>query len=751
MIKINSRFFNRKRILLAAVAIILAVAAVAGIKTWFDIRPVSESLTLDPADIRKVQIRDRNGHPLSVTYQNNWNYHDYALLHEIPKLLQQAFILTEDKRFYQHGGVDWPARFHALFQNIRGFRSVRGASTITEQVIRIINPRPRTIWSRWVEGFEAVNLEKKFSKNQILEFYLNQVPYAAQRRGVVQAARYYFDRDLDTLSTGEMLTLAVMVRAPARLDLKPGTDRTKKSVTQIAGRMEKAGMISNAEFESVSQNDLVLNMPATQAQASHFVRYIYNRGISSHYFQNGKLTTTIDSSLQSKVQSIIDRRLKDLKSRHATNGAVLVVDHERGEVLAWVNSGDFSSDIPGSQIDAILTPRQPGSTLKPFLYALALETGWSAATLIDDAPLIGQVGQGQHTFRNYSHQNYGLLRLRDCLGNSLNIPAVKTIQFVGYKNFLQRLHLLGFSSLKQDAGFYGEGLALGNGEVTLFELVQAYTVLARRGAFCPLSFVINDEAAPPQKVYSEEVTSIITDILSDSKARTLEFGNDNLLSFPLHTAVKTGTSTDYCDAWAVGFSYRYVVGVWIGNLDRHPMQGITGSIGPALVLRSVFAELNRDEEGRALYLSPRLASAEICQLSGKLATDDCPSLHEWFIPGHMPADKCAMHGREANKDILTASEIGHEVHLEQPTPGLQLAMDPRIPRDAEAFPLQLPQHLPIEKTQWIVDEKIAGTTTENIHRFLWPLVRGHHIAKARIWIPGKSEPLETPSVEFIVK
>ncbi len=737
--------------MIAAIAAIFAVAAIVGIKTWFDISPVTESLTLDPADIRKVQIRDRNGQPLSVTYQNNWNYHDYALLHEIPKLLQQAFIVTEDKRFYEHGGVDWPARFHAFFQNILAFRGVRGASTITEQVIRILHPRPRTIWSRWVEGFEAANLEKKFSKDKILEFYLNQVPYAAQRRGVVQAARYYFDRDLDTLSTGEMLALAVIVRAPARLDLKLGAERAKGRVLQIAKRLLEAGMISHAELESVNRDDLILNRPATQAQASHFVYYMYNRGISPHHFRGGKLLTTIDSSLQSKVQSIIDNRLKDLQPRRVTNGAVLVVDHERGEVLAWVNSGDFSPDIPGSQIDAIITPRQPGSALKPFLYGLALETGWTAATLIDDSPLVGQVGQGQHFFHNYSHQNYGLLRLRDCLGNSLNIPAVKTIQFVGYKKFLQRLHLLGFNSLKQDAGFYGDGLALGNGEVTLFELVQAYTALARRGAFRPLSLVMDDESAPERKAYTQEVASVITDILSDPKARALEFGNDNLLGFPMHTAVKTGTSTDYCDAWAIGFSHRYVVGVWMGNLDRRPMQGITGSIGPALALRSVFAELNRDEEGSALYLSPHLASVEICQLTGKLATADCPSLHEWFISGHLPADKCAMHSGQTGKDLMTAAEIRNAVRLEQPTPGLMLAMDPRIPDDVEAFPLQLPRRLPVEKIQWIVDGIIVGTTTENIHRFLWPLVRGQHIAQARVWIPGKTEPMETPPVDFIVK
>jgi penicillin-binding protein 1C len=237
-----------------------------------------------------------------------------------------------------------------------------------------------------------------------------------------------------------------------------------------------------------------------------------------------------------------------LHANEVTNGAVLIVDHLSNEVLAWVNGGNLSEDWPGSRLDGVTTPRQPGSALKPFLYALALEKGWTAATLIDDSPLAMPVGSGLHSYRNYSRVHYGSVRLRVALGNSLNIPAVRTAQFIGPANFLERLTRLGFRSLSQHPDYYGDGLALGNGEVTLLELVQAYASLARQGVFRPLETVLHAPEETPRRVFSEEVSTLIANILSDPEARRLEFGHGNLLRFPVQTAVKTGISA----AWDAG-------------------------------------------------------------------------------------------------------------------------------------------------------------------------------------------------------
>ncbi len=720
--------------------------------TWHALLPFPPDLTLRDSTVRKVQVLDRQQHPLTITYQNDWNIHDYVALHEIPKSLQHIFVLSEDKRFYEHGGPEWNARWHAVGQNLFAGRIIRGASTITEQVVRMLHPRPRTFWSRWVEGFEAYRLESQFSKADILEFYLNQVPYASNRRGVVQAARHYFDRDLDTLNLKEMAVLAVLVRSPSRLDLRYGNKDITPSLSSLADRLLAQQLITDEDHQQLMHADLQLHQADLPIQATHFVNHVYQAQLSPNNLPV-RLHTTLDSDLQRKVQAIIDQRVHDLNDRNVHNGAVLVVDHQQNnEVLAWVNAGNFlSHDVPASQIDAIITPRQPGSTLKPFLYAMALEQGWTAATLIKDAPLSESVGTGLHSFRNYSRSYYGWLRLRDALGNSLNTPAVRTIQYVGTDMFLQQLRDLGIKSLTADANFYGDGLALGNGEVTLVELVQAYTVLANRGLFQPLRFLQPTDSTAPtatRVLFSKEASSLIADILSDSDARRLEFGSGSLLRFPVQTAIKTGTSTDYRDAWALGFNHRYTVGVWLGNLDQQPMHQVSGASGPALVLRAVFAELNRLHETAPLYLSPRLVSAEICRDNGllKTAQSPCSSRLEWFMEYNLPDDS------EPLRLAHTTDKVQH-IALRQPSDALQMAMDPRIPDAQEAFALVLEQPLPAEQGQieWLIDAQVVGESSLAQPRFLWPLQRGMHQAQARVLLSESGKTLTTPSVSFVVK
>lgn len=699
------------------------------------------SLSVANSTVRKVQFLDRYGTPLTITYQNDWNLHEYRPLHEIPELLQQVFILAEDKRFYEHNGSDWWARLHALLQNIIALRKVRGASTITEQTVRILHPRPRTIWARWLEGFEAARMEKRFSKADILEFYLNQVPYASNRRGVAQAARYYFDRDLDTLNMKEMMALSVLVRSPGRLDLRRGTTEIEAPIARLAVRLLNLGIINQADYDNILKSPLRVRDSNLLVPATHFIKYIETSQPVQDLQTLGRLRTSLDGNLQRAVGEILNQRVQNLRQKNVNNGAVLVVNHQSHEILAWVGNVTNTS---GSQIDAVTTPRQPGSTLKPFLYALALEKGWTAATLINDSPLAEAVGTGLHSYRNYSHHYYGPLRLRDALGNSLNIPAVRTIQFVGTETFLQRLHQLGMKSLTETADYYGDGLALGNGGITLFELVQAYATLANQGNFSPLKVLHNEASSSSISVFSPEVSSIIADILSDSDARHLEFGRSALLRFPVQTAVKTGTSTDYRDAWSVGFNHRYTVGIWLGNLDQQPMSKVSGGSGAALVLRAIFAELNRYEETQALYKSPELLKIKICRATGQLATTECPSKIEWFIAGTEP--KAIMTGETKNK------ELGIPLRLKQPTPGLQLAMDPRIPDEYEAFALKLSAtELEADSIEWLIDGKVIGSTPAEVREFLWPVKRGTHIAQARIWLLEGDEPLQTERVQFYVK
>jgi penicillin-binding protein 1C len=351
---------------------------------------------------------------------------------------------------------------------------------------------------------------------------------------------------------------------------------------------------------------------------------------------------------------------------------------------------------------------------------------------------------GLHTYHNYSRVHYGWVTLREALGNSLNIPAVRTLEFVGVEAFLDCLHRLGIESLQRRPDFYGSGLAIGNGEITLYELVQAYGALADRGVYHPLRVILNPDLpepllspAPEGRVFSSETASLIGNILSDPSARRLEFDSDGVLSFPVQTAVKTGTSSDYRDAWAVGYTDRYTAGVWMGNLDRTAMRGISGARGPALVLRALFAELNRHGDTAPLYLSPRLVRADICRDTGLPADRRCAAYSEWFAPGSVPGRKAMPRGLPAAFSLL------------QPTAGLQLAMDPRIPDGHEAFPFLFTGVPASAKVALYVDRKRVATISGN--HYLWPMQRGRHTARARLFTGGNEKGPETPTVRFWVK
>ena len=681
------------------------------------------------SDANAIQILDRHGQPLTFTYQNRWNTSDAVALHEMPELLQNAFILSEDKRFYQHSGVDWVARGSALWHRwIQGY-AARGASTITEQVVRMIHPRPRTFWSKWLEGLEALSLEMRVSKPAILEFYLNQVPYAANRRGVVQAARYYFNRDINTLNTKEILALAVLVRAPSKFDLFDGKIQIEESIKRLAETMVQAGQMDEALLQGLSRYDLALESASLSVQAFHFVDYIRDHTGASHGGGQAKMVTTLDASLQQFVQSLLESRLQALASRQITQAAALVVDRQTHEILAWVSVGKeckpSNNQAPGCKIDMVTVPRQPGSALKPFLYAAALEKGWTPATVIEDAPSSDMVGRGIHHFHNYSNTYYGRVTLRTALGNSLNIPALHAINFVTPTSYLATLHALGFSTLRKGADFYDDGLALGNGEVSLLELVQAYSALANRGVFQPLTMTFyRDDPVISRRVFSEEVSSLIGNILSDPWARMLEFGRSSVLNLPTQTAFKTGTSTDYRDAWAIGYNHRYVAGIWMGNADYTPTDGITGSLGPSLALRGIFSELNQHGETAPLYLSPKLVTRDVCIDVTEMDQDtpNCLARTEYFLADSLPI--------QGDSRRPTAS-----IQIARPANNLEMAFDPRIPPEKQAFEMRLSGVLDTDQVEWTVnDQRFAKTMGA---KFLWPMTRGRHSVTATVWRNGQ--------------
>jgi len=752
----------RPRLAGLALVALLAAAGALLIATLRSLDPLPASLDM-AGEAAPMRFVDRNGVPLNTSYTAGWNVHDQLTLPEIPPFLRDAFIHAEDKRFRAHGGPDWLARLSAAATNLRHLDSIRGASTISEQVVRMLHPRPRTVWTRWLEGFEAARLERRFSKDEILAFYLNQVPYAANRRGVRQAAELYFARDLATLSDREMLALAVLVRSPTRLDLRRDPAASQAAIARLAGLMLDRGAIDAGRHDAILAGEVEIAGSELPVAAPHFLGFARERaaarsagvlsvgepsagGLSAGGSPaTGNVVTTLDAALQSRVQDLLDTRLAALAEARVGQGAVLVADHATGEVLAWVVAGGGEAAGPEFHIDPVTTSRQPGSAQKPLLYALALDRGATLADVVVDAPLTEDVGDGLHRYRNYSERYYGPVTLREALANSLNIPALKLLHGIGPAEYLQFLSRLGVTSLEAHPDQYGDGLALGNGEITLFELVQAYAVLANRGRSVELSVLRDDIAPRNAAIVSPETASLIADALSDSAARSAEFGADSVLNLPVQTAVKTGTSSDYRDAWAVGFDARFTVGIWMGNLERSPTGGITGSIGPALLLRSIFAELNRDGRTAPLYLSPRLTRRELCLPSPRVAPGTCLNRGEWFDPLHLPDAKFA--SATAPRHATAAPAAPPPIRFRQPTDGLELAFDPRVPAESQAFRFLLDGVAAGDTVAWSIDGMKA---TQAGPGYIWPVTRGTHRVFAEITRDGETI-ARLDQVEFVVR
>lgn len=696
--------------------------------TYLAIKPFPSRFSELYDDQIKHHYYDRYGVALNSTYANEYNSVDRLSLHKVPSLFIKALLLSEDSNFYEHHGVDWIARFSALYQNIKEMKWVRGASTLSEQVVRIIHPRKRTLFSKWVEGFESSALEEHYSKSDILEFYINQVPFGAQRRGLKQAAHYYFGRDVETLNSKEILALVVLIRSPYWYNPFTHQSRLDKKVLNLALRLKKNNKISNTRLQQIRETPLVVGKEKPHINAQHFLQYV-SKHLSTT--ADSSIYTTLDAYYQESIQKILDTKLEALKSRNVHNGAVLVIDHETNEVRSWVVGYAGKKDKKSNSYDPIQVLRQPGSTLKPFLYANALERGWEASTLIEDAPLREGVGIGSHTYHNYSNLYYGWISVREALANSLNIPAIKTIQFVGTENFLDFLKRFGVKSLDKHPSYYGDGIALGNSEVTLLELTQAYATLARMGSYKVLSVIENRyKIHSNTNVLDARIASLISDILSDPVARSKEFGWNSILNLSNQTAVKTGTSSDYRDAWVFGYDDKYTIGIWVGNLDYESMKKVTGSVGPAPILKTVFALLNKKRESRALYLSPYLNKKRSCIKS--IDADECSYRDEYYL-----WETNATLGQKQIQDF----------HVIEPSKNLIMAKDPRIPDAVEVYVFKVSYMIRYEYFEWYLNDKLIATTKDP--EFDWHIERGDFILKVKAF--RKEEIAVSEAISFYVQ
>jgi penicillin-binding protein 1C len=638
----------------------LALAPVFAILVAAVLTPLPAALRPAAQDApSSVRVLDRDGRLLREVRTDGGGWSAKVALRELPAEVPAAMLAAEDARFRLHPGVDPIAVVRAGLQALYHRRIVSGASTITQQLARNVVYRPRSLRGKLSEMALALRIEASLGKDEILEEYLNRVEFGSNIRGIEAASRHYFDKPAAKLSLGEAATLAAIPRGPALYDPRRGTDNVLKRRDRILERMRNRGLASDEAIDHAKSQPVTLQRRSVEGGAYHFVRGIAANKLVPELTGQGaqEIVTTLDSGLQREVETLAAAAKERFLRYDASAAAVIVVENGSGEVLAYVGSPDyFDADALG-QNDGVTALRQPGSTLKPFVYAEAMsQLGMTPATILPDVELHLSTAEGDYSPRNYDGRFHGPVRLRDALANSLNVPAVYVASELGPARALAGLRRVGFRSLDKDPAHYGAAIALGDGEVTLAELAQAYSTIARGGNARRLGFVRTAKIggggeivlprAAEERVLDARTAAQLADILSDEKARISAFGRGNVLELPFPVAAKTGTSKGFRDNWTVGFTREVTVAVWVGNFDGRPMTGSSGVTGAAPLFREVMLAAMRGKTPAPLVdgTAGLLEEADVCALSGKRPGPRCTHrIHERFAPGHVPQQSCDLH------------------------------------------------------------------------------------------------------------
>ncbi|MBT9506235.1 penicillin-binding protein 1C [Rhodoferax sp.] len=699
---------------LVATLLIAGWVISAGASTTFD----AVKAGYQPSD---TLILDRHGEVLhrlrtdATVRRGQW-----VALADISPALRTALVLSEDKRFYEHSGVDWRAVSSAAWGNLWNTRT-RGASTITMQLAGLLDEDlkrgsgGRSVVQKVGQTVSAQWLERTWRKDQVLEAYLNLLPYRGELVGIDALSQTLFGKAAHGLDSREAAVTAALVRAP---------NARGPQVTQRACSVLKA---LEPQTKAVDCDGLDLFTSAALQRRD----YAASVGIAPHVARQlvrqtaprSTLKTTLRAPLQRFAVQTLQQHLRELSGRHVEDGALVVLDNASGEVLAWVgSSGDLSS---APEVDNVTTLRQPGSTLKPFLYAQAIaERRITAASLLEDSGTQIQTAGGLYIPQNYDRQFKGWVSARTALGASLNVPAVRTLVMVSPDAFQKQLVALGIP-LKESGDYYGYSLALGSAEVSLLALTNAYRALANHGHTGPTSLASptphNKPANPATQhpALDPRAAFIVGDVLSDANARARTFGTDSVLATRFWTAVKTGTSKDMRDNWAMGYSQRYTVGVWVGNASGAPMWDVSGTTGAAPIWAALMNYLHRTQTSRApqppggvVQAPVQFAAADA--KTGRQAPLEAARL-EWFLQGTQQATFAINSGAD---EALNARARGQ---IRSPTSGTIIALDPDIPPHRQRVSFQAEG----SGLRWLMDGKVfaKGASAQWLP---WP---GRHVVQ----------------------
>lgn len=654
------------------------------------------------------QIYDRYGAPVRGFLSKNNTYYLPVSLNEVSPWLIAAAVAAEDKRFFTHSGVDVAAILRAAWQNTTAGEVVSGASTITQQLARAVEPRPKTLWGKTREAFSALKIERKMTKEEILEEYFNLLELGNLTQGVEAASRFYFNTQAADLSLSQAAFLAGLAKSPTYYNPLKHFSRALKRRDWVLKKMLDNGFIDKEMYALAVSEQLELRSTARPFDAPHFTRLLEPLLPPD----SQEVSSTLDKDLQLYAESVVKNYISHLSEQNVTNGAAVVLENATGAVLAYVGSADFYNAQNSGQVDGARALRQPGSALKPFVYGLSFERGslTPASLILDEDTFF----EGGFRPRNYDENYHGWVSARRALACSYNIPAVKAAELSGLSNLLALLRRAGFGSLTKPADFYGLGLALGNGEVRLLDLTNAYAALARGGVYKPVLFATNPIIRAPgreARLLTPQASYLVTDILADNNARAPAFGLNSPLSLPFPFAAKTGTSKDYKDNFAIGYTARWTVGVWVGNFDATSMQKVSGITGAGPILHDLAVYLQEKYPSGPFAVPEGIVRAQTCLDSGLLAGENCPHTQESaFDQAHLPGVCSGRH-----------KAVSTRLKIVSPTDKDIFKIDPSVPLASQA--VKWAAECADDKCSWFLDGTARpGSSCQE----WWPLQEGKH-------------------------
>ena len=645
----------------------------------------------------------------------------WVALSEVSAALRLALLASEDQRFYQHSGVDWQAVSAAAWGNL-WHQKTRGASTITMQLAGMLDEDwrnaagRRSLGQKLGQAVAATRLERSWRKDDILEAYLNLVPFRGELVGLDALSRTLFGKAPHGLDGHEAAIAAALIRGPNAT--APVVGQRACGVLQSLAALQQRPAPDCAAVRWRTEQVLSARLwPASSGIAPHWARRVLAQWPPGHTLPS-RITTTLHADVQRVALQSLQRHLRELQGHNVEDGAVLVLDNASGQVLAWVGSSGSLSQA--HEVDGVLAQRQPGSTLKPFLYAQAVQQRrLTAASLIEDSAAHINTGAGLYIPQNYDRRFKGWVSARVALASSLNVPAVRTLAMVGVEDFYQQLAQFGLD-LPQPAGYYGYSLALGSSELDLLRLTNAYRALANGGRWQPIAPLVVPlhpaPSAPPaqRQAIGPQAAFIVGDILSDSLARAPTFGLDSVLTTRFWSAVKTGTSKDMRDNWAIGWSQHYTVGVWVGNASGAAMHEVSGSSGAAPVWAEVLGYLHRAQ--------PSLAPpppAGVVQHSVQFAAGQGldANRQEWFLSG--TEQTRFVRDDKAPRTAPAGDEKNFAPRIDSPASGTILALDPDIPPAQQRLWLRASS----PAVRWRLNGHILGTGAQ----LAWLPMPGQHV------------------------